>query len=188
MNETIKVFSPSDFIEIIGIIMSLITSIIAIVVSIKTLRQNNKMIEESTRPYITISKETVCVNNPHEYFLLKNYGSSGAYIKCIECNTNLDNIGSAFGLNDRNGNPFFYLKNTFLAPNQSICAAFNSKEIENYNIVFTIHYSSETRKYETQIPLNLKQDYNILHTKDTSKENGLELIAKSLQENIVKNL
>lgn len=44
----------SDIIEIAGIIASTITSIIAIAISVKTLRQNNKMLEESTRPNIQI--------------------------------------------------------------------------------------------------------------------------------------
>ena len=44
----------SDIIEIIGIIASTTVSIVAIVISLITLKQNNKMIEESTRPVISI--------------------------------------------------------------------------------------------------------------------------------------
>ena len=46
--------SPSDLIQIAGIIVSLICSLIAIAISLKTLKQNSKMIENSTRPYIGI--------------------------------------------------------------------------------------------------------------------------------------
>ena len=37
--------APSDVIEILGIIASLITSVIAIVISVKTLHQNSQFIE-----------------------------------------------------------------------------------------------------------------------------------------------
>ena len=55
------VLALSDIIEIVGIIVSAIVSIVAIVISVKTLKQtqitneqNNRMLEESTRPYVTI--------------------------------------------------------------------------------------------------------------------------------------
>ena len=55
--------APSDVIEILGIIASLITSVIAIVISVKTLHQNSQMIEESTRPYIVVYSQTLIFNH-----------------------------------------------------------------------------------------------------------------------------
>ena len=46
--------TTTDIIEIIGIIASTTVSIVAIVISVMTLKQNNKMIEESTRPYVVV--------------------------------------------------------------------------------------------------------------------------------------
>lgn len=46
--------SASDIIEIISIICSSILSIVAIIISVLTLVQNNKMIFESNKPNITI--------------------------------------------------------------------------------------------------------------------------------------
>lgn len=46
--------SVSDIIEIVSIFISLLTSLTAIAISVKSLKQNAKMIEESTRPYITV--------------------------------------------------------------------------------------------------------------------------------------
>lgn len=43
--------SPSDQIQLFGIILSTIISLIAVIISVVTLRQNNKMVEESTRPW-----------------------------------------------------------------------------------------------------------------------------------------
>ena len=67
----------SDIIEIAGIIASTITSIIAIAISVKTLRQNNKMLEESTRPNIqiySIYSDTIV------YIMIKNFGQSSCTI------------------------------------------------------------------------------------------------------------
>lgn len=47
--------TTTDIIEIIGIIASTTVSIVAIVISVMTLKQNSKMIEESTRPYVVFS-------------------------------------------------------------------------------------------------------------------------------------
>lgn len=46
--------TTSDVIDLIGIFASLFIGVIAIIISILSLRQNSKMIEESTRPNIQI--------------------------------------------------------------------------------------------------------------------------------------
>ena len=69
--------SPSDLIQIAGIIVSLICSLIAIAISLKTLKQNSKMIENSTRPYIgiyiasTVVKTLISVRNFRIPYLLR---------------------------------------------------------------------------------------------------------------------
>ena len=79
----------SDIIEICGIAVSLITGIVAIIISVKTLKQNSKMIEESTRPYITIYFQTTTVRTPRAYFVIKNFGNTGATISSITCDYDL---------------------------------------------------------------------------------------------------
>ena len=44
----------SDIIEIISIITSLFTSIVAIIISVKTLKQSEQTLEETTRPYVCV--------------------------------------------------------------------------------------------------------------------------------------
>lgn len=44
--------TTTDIIEIIGIIASTTVSIVAIVISVMTLKQNNKMIEEQLGPML----------------------------------------------------------------------------------------------------------------------------------------
>ena len=73
--------TPSNIIEIIGIIVSLCTSLFAITISVKTLKQNSQMIEDSTRPYIGIYGGGIFVKSPDYYIVLKNFGQNSATIK-----------------------------------------------------------------------------------------------------------
>ena len=73
--------SPSDLIQIAGIIVSLICSLIAIAISLKTLKQNSKMIENSTRPYIGIYIASTYIRDVSCYLVVKNFGQSAATIR-----------------------------------------------------------------------------------------------------------
>ena len=53
-NEFITKLTPSDIIQILGIIASFLTALVAIIISLVTMRQNSKMIEESSRAIISI--------------------------------------------------------------------------------------------------------------------------------------
>lgn len=83
--------TPSDIIEIIGIIVSAIVSIIAICISLKSLKQsqitneqNNRMLEDSTRPYITIYLDLITICEQASFFVLKNFGQSPGKIVLFE--------------------------------------------------------------------------------------------------------
>lgn len=54
LNEFISKLTPSDIIQILGIIASFLTAFVAIIISLAAIRQNSKMIEESSRPIISI--------------------------------------------------------------------------------------------------------------------------------------
>ena len=185
MDEIVNALTASDYVELIGIITSLITSIVAIVISVKTLMQNNKMIEESSRPYVTISKEVIDINFPKEYLVLKNYGTSGAEILDITCNVPIDTLISASALKR---DPFSYLIGTFIAPNQSFCPIFSSKNLDEDVLIFTIKYKTEDKVYTTVSKIKVQQDHGISYSKSLINGKELELIAKTLQEMIIQNL
>lgn len=52
MTDFFTALSVSDVIQLLGIIISLVTSVVAIIISVLSLKQNSKMIADSTRPYI----------------------------------------------------------------------------------------------------------------------------------------
>ena len=129
--------SVSNIIEICGIAASLITGIVAIIISVKTLKQNSKMIEESTRPYITIYFQTTTVRTQRPYFVIKNFGNTGATISSITCDYDLKKCSV-----DSCATLFSHIANTFLAPQQSIPCSVNIKNIideENF-LTFKIEY------------------------------------------------
>lgn len=77
----------SDWINVVLCVLSFFLAVISVVTVVITLRQNQKMIENSTRPYIAISYETICVapNKNNRYIVVKNYGQSAAEIKDVSC-------------------------------------------------------------------------------------------------------
>lgn len=72
--------TTSDKIQLLGIVISALTSIIAIFISVHTLRQNSKMIEDSSRPYIGIYGLSTYICDRYYYIIIKNFGQSIAHV------------------------------------------------------------------------------------------------------------
>ena len=174
----------SDIIQIISIICTSLLSIIAIIISVLTLIQNNKMIEESSRPYIAISKHVVAINSPKEYLILKNYGSVGAEIIDIKYSIPIENL---LKRNPDKREPFSYLIGTFIAPNQTFSPIISTKELQEENISFTITYKSGTKTYSTISNIRVQQDHGILYSKNSTDGKELDTISRTLQEMIIQN-
>ena len=63
--------SPSDIIQLLGILLSTIISTLAVIISVVTLRQNHQMVEESTRPYIIVYTAATNFQSPMYYLSSK---------------------------------------------------------------------------------------------------------------------
>ena len=170
--------SISDIIQLCGVFASLVTGIIAIIISVVTLHQNSKMIEESTRPYIAIYQNYCFCLSLTSYLVLKNFGQTGATITKFTCSPSLKN--SAID----NRMPFEHIVGTFIAPSQSIKATldFSKSFPENkiYNIA--IEYKTGKRLYADSIPVNLSamSDAPIMRANTRDKE--LQTISYALQD------
>ena len=64
--------TTSDIIQLTLLIITTLGTISSIFIAIFTLRQNSKMIEETTRPNIIFYKDTLDINGPIEYLVIKN--------------------------------------------------------------------------------------------------------------------
>ena len=86
----------SDIINIILCILSFLLAVISVVTVILTLKQNNKMIENSTRPYIVIYSKITNFQNQLYYLIIKNMGQTGAEIVNFKCDTDLSKFSYIF--------------------------------------------------------------------------------------------
>lgn len=173
-----KELDLSDLIQIIGIATSLLTSIIAIVISIVTLRQNSRMIESEARPYITVYANTTQFSSPVLYLVLKNFGSSSATITKFKCNVDL----SKYTYNE-NAIPFGSIIGTTLNPNQKIVYPLmirNNKKLESVSI--SISYKSSTKTYCENLTLNLSAYYNSLDISSYDKAEPFKSISYAIQD------
>lgn len=172
--------TPSNIIEIIGIIVSLCTSLFAITISVKTLKQNSQMIEDSTRPYIGIYGGGIYVKSPDYYIVLKNFGQSSATIKSFSYDFDLAKCIDA----DSDHEPFEKIENSTLVPGQSFQAAINLPKTiaQTTEINFHVVYSSNTHQYEDDICLNLVATVGNCIVHKTTKGQELSIISETLQD------
>lgn len=92
-----------------------IASIVAIAISVATLKQTNKIQQDATKPYIVAFLEKHKISNSDVIFLvIKNFGQTGATIKSVKTNPRLTNPA----LKTINI-PIDNMCNQFIAPGQS---------------------------------------------------------------------
>lgn len=177
--------APSDVIEILGIIASLITSVIAIVISVKTLHQNSQMIEESTRPYIVVYSQTTNFQSPAYYLIIKNFGQTGAIVTSIRCNHDL----SLYSFS-QNHIPFEHFNGTFVAPGQTfLCSVNTQKLFENpESLHFSVEYESNGKTYSDSFEINLNADSDLVQVRAATNGKELRNISYTLQDLVEKQL
>lgn len=175
--------SCSDIINIISIICSSLLSIVAIVISVLTLIQNNKMIFESNKPYISIFSKVLNFTSPYPFLVLKNFGVSGAIILNIEYDEDLKNSFER--------EPFKNMNNIFIAPNQAFIYSLNQEKLDYdkvFNFKITYRYLNKT--YTEDYQISFKQYLDIAYTKNHFKNCNADTkeISDILQEMIIQNI
>lgn len=171
--------TPTDIIEIIGILATLITSIVAIAISVKTLKQNSKMIEESTRPYISMYLGTTYFSNTTMYLIMKNYGTSSAVITNFSCSYDLSHLAI-----DKEYVPFSHIVGSTLCPGESLLfpidATCITEDMNSLNIQIT--YKTVQNTYIENSVINFAAHFDIAHLRANSKDNHLQEISFALQD------
>lgn len=91
-------------------ILSFALAAISVITVVITLRQNNKMLEADSRPYVVAY--LVYQESPnHIYLCIKNFGKTSAIVKSL-------NIDPEFSLHKKTSSEL--MNNTMLAPNQQL--------------------------------------------------------------------
>ncbi|SEW38705.1 hypothetical protein [[Clostridium] fimetarium] len=172
----------SDKIQLGTIITTTAFSIIAIIISIRTLRQNSKMLEESTRPVLSIYGESIDTGNPSLYLVIKNFGTSTATISKFYYDFDFTNCYCTKGI-DFLGK----LKNCTIAPGQSRICLLEQRYIDR-PVKFDIEYKSTTRTYNESFTVDIKAGVGMPSSKNKTPDMELQTISFTLQEMLQKNL
>ncbi len=156
LNEFISKLTPSDIIQILGIIASFLTAFVAIIISLVTMRQNSKMIEESSRAIISIYPQSINTGTPMLFMVIKNFGNSPAVISKFDYD--YDFTGCYRYRSERD-----YLKDfigSSLAPGQSRICNIDYTKITR-PVTFSLEYQSGSKKYQETLTVDLQAGVNI---------------------------
>lgn len=150
-------FDWNLIIEILSIISSTALSIIAIVISIKTLKQSNYSIIESSRANIMLYFDVSTKTN--SFIVLKNFGNSIGKVIKVDIFPKLDYSKSP----SIQGNPKQVIKfdNVLLAPNQTIKSWFPFRDYPDKIFKVDLYYETLNRKYEEHYSIDTNYVDNI---------------------------
>ena len=169
--------STSDIIQIAGIIAAFFSSIIAIIISVAALKQNSKMIEDASRPYITVYANSTQFSSPVFYLVLRNYGNASAMITEFKCDVDLSKY--TYNLN---AIPFDKIVGTTLNPNQKIVYPLYLLNRERLNTVsISISYKSSTKTYQEELALNIEAYYNSIDIRSFDEKMPLKSVSYAIQ-------
>ena len=183
LNEFISKLTPSDIIQILGIIASFLTAFVDIIISLVTMRQNSKMIEESSRAIISIYPQSINTGTPMLFMVIKNFGNSPAVISKFDYDYDFTDCYRYRSERD-------YLKDfigSSLAPGQSRICNIDYTKITR-PVTFSLEYQSGSKKYQETLTVDLQAGVNIPVPKTATSGKELQTISYTLQEALQKNL
>lgn len=174
----------SDKINIVLCILSFVLAAISVVTVVITLRQNNKMIQNSSRPYVVAVAQIVNFQGPSLYLVIKNYGNSGATISKVIFSIDLRKYSYS-----KEFTPFSKISNTFIAPNQSLlCSLDKSKMLKDGFKSFdvSIEYTDGIHNYSDTFIINFEVFVDNIQTRASTDGKELKIISYALQELVEK--
>lgn len=176
----------SDWINVILCILSFVLAVISVITVIITLKQNSKMIKNSTRPYIVAYKNITYFKDTNYYIILKNFGQTGAVIEKFECNIDLQKYPHLD--KDR---IFEHIEGIFIAPQQSVMGCIDTVKLfeDGIDIIdITITYSDGTNRYKETYKINFLADTDTAKSRASTDGKELKIISYTLQDFVEKLL
>ena len=164
----------STIVNIVLCIFSFLLAVISVVTVVITLRQNHKMIENSTRPYIVIYNDLVDVTVPIQFLVIRNFGQTAAKIETVDITPKVD-----FTYSD---DLFGRMKNQTIAPGQSYSTAFT---VDNsVTLTAKVIYLAGKKRYEETYTISQKAISDHVHSKISSvdESRSLAIIANCFQD------
>lgn len=148
----------SDIIQIIAIIVGFITSFVAIVISILTLSQNNKMIRENSRANILFYIEHSSVAQKCN-LVIKNFGNSMGRLEYIKITPKLEYEKCS---TYKNGPKVLTeSKNILLAPHQKISSFFDLINYKDEILNVELKYKTLGKTYIEKYVIDLSYTHSV---------------------------
>jgi hypothetical protein len=173
----------STTINLVLAVSSFVLAVVSVVTVIITLLQNSKMIEESTRPVISIYTTSINPGVPMLYLVVKNFGHSPAYMQKFETDFDFSNCYKhAAGRN--------YIEDfskCVLAPGQSRTCLLDYSKLSD-PVKFSIAYKSSSKTYTEELLVDLTAAVSLPNSKFTASGQELLGISYTLQEMLRQNL
>lgn len=176
----------STIVNIVLSILSFVLAAISVVTVVITLKQNNQMIESTSRPYIAISFDVMNTGSNRSVFIIKNYGQSSAYIDDFSFN-------DVISKHSQPGIPlvklFDFIPNSSIAPNQKIIIPVD--EISKFDFtdiaVFSVKYSYCNKKYEDtfHIPIGEYRKFTKVRHDNSNVQKNISYTLQEIAERII---
>lgn len=183
----------SDIIELLLLIITIIGTITALVISVKTLKQNNKMIEENSRAHIFFYIEHYRYSN--KFFLtIKNFGNGKGILKYIKISPELEYSKIPGWESEPCRKVLTEAKNLTLAPNQQISSWFSFVDYPDKVFDVEIEYETLGKTFIEKYTIDMNYTKNVesvakfaFDDTDETYKTALYVINDSIQELIEKN-
>ena len=177
-------------------VLSFFLAAISVGTVVMTLRQNNKMIEQATRPVISCYTTQINTGSPTMYLVFKNFGSSPATITRYHCDQDLADclMGSRSMSHDEltKYDPKVRLPGTVLAPGQSLICGLEYRRLPKELSIQLEYTSSAGKCYSESFVFDPKAGLGMMNAKSgdpkTTEVKELEHISYTLQEMLQKSL
>lgn len=174
----------ASLVQIISSMVGIGTSIVAIFISVLSLRATRSSIEEANRPYVVVYRDYIQVlSSIHEYLIIKNFGKSGATIDSIIFEPSYIDSTTDKGL-------FEHTRNTFIAPGQSISTVVPTNAFGEEHVKITIKYHTEKKEYQEVITLNQEasRDISFVKVKPPKSKSIQEVMTNATEEILRRRL
>ena len=175
-------------------IASFALALFSVITVIQTLKQNHRMIEESTRPIINVYTTQINTGSPMLYFVVKNFGHSAATITSFAADHDFREFlrGHKNYSEDQKEyfDPIHNLQGAIMAPGQSRICALEYGECPK-EVTFDISYRSGAGKtYTENMTVDLRAGTGTVIGKSAGKtpEDHMMHISYTLQEMLQKQL
>lgn len=181
-----------DWIEIGGLLVGIIVSSVAVYVSMQsnkisrqTLLENNRMIEESTRPNLVIYPYIYYPGTMLYGLVIKNAGPTSCVIDQFQID---DKHFEDCVINTDSAPLEQTLINMTLGPNQSKIIHINQPDSLKAPVTFSFKYSSSTREYSDSSTIDFNAGTAIATKVNATKDKELHRIYLVLLEILKKDI